>query len=97
MNAVIVTARGQLREALQSWWVGTYALTFGVLALALAVMGSRGAGRLGFEGFSRTSASLLNACLLLAPLVALALGATAISGERERGSLAGLLAQPLAR
>lgn len=97
MNGVMVTARGQLREALQSWWVGLYAVTFGVLALALAVMGSRGAGNLGFEGFSCTSASLLNACLLLAPLVALALGASAVSGERERGTLQGLLAQPVAR
>lgn len=97
MNGVIVTARGQLREALQSWWVAIYAVTFGALALAMAVMGSRGTGALGFEGFSRTSANLLNACLLLAPLVALALGASAVSGERERGTLQGLLAQPIAR
>ena len=97
MNGMIVTARGQVREALQSWWGGVYALTLGVLALALAIVGSRGSGSLGFEGFSRTSASLLNVCLLLAPLVALALGAAAVAGERDRGTLHGLLAQPLAR
>ena len=97
MNGMIVTARGQVREALQSWWVGVYALTLGVLALTLAIVGSRGSGSLGFEGFSRTSASLLNVCLLLAPLVALALGAAAVAGERDRGTLHGLLAQPLAR
>jgi Cu-processing system permease protein len=97
MNAIMVTARGQLRDALQGWWVALYAATFGALALALAVVGSRGTGSLGFEGFNRTSASLLNACLLLAPLAALALGASAVSGERERGTLQGLLAQPVTR
>jgi Cu-processing system permease protein len=97
MNAIRVTARGQLRDALQGWWVTLYALTFGALALAVAVVGSRGTGNLGFEGFNRTSASLLNACLLLAPLAALALGASAVSGERERGTLQGLLAQPVSR
>jgi Cu-processing system permease protein len=97
MNGMMVTARGQLREAMQSWWVAGYALTFGILALGLALVGSRGTGSLGFEGFSRTSASLLNVCLLLVPLVALAVGASSLSGERERGTLAGLLAQPIAR
>jgi Cu-processing system permease protein len=97
MNAIVVTARGQMRDALQGWWVALYALTFGALALTLALVGSRGTGSLGFEGFNRTSASLLNACLLLAPLAALALGASAVSGERERGTLQGLLAQPVSR
>jgi Cu-processing system permease protein len=97
MNAIYMTARGQMRDALQSWWVILYAATFGSLALALALAGARGAGALGFDGFNRTSASLLNACLLLAPLAALALGASAVSGERERGTLQGLLVQPIAR
>ncbi|MER3419896.1 MAG: ABC transporter permease, partial [Chloroflexota bacterium] len=75
MNGITVTARGRFREAVQSWWVGLYAVTFAVLALGLAVAGARGAGAQGFMSFNRTSASLLNACLLLVPLVALALGA----------------------
>ncbi len=97
MNGIIVIARGQFREAVQSWWVGVYAVTFAVLALALAIAGARTTGALGFMGFNRTSASLLNACLLLVPLVALALGASAISGERERGTLQATLAQPVTR
>jgi Cu-processing system permease protein len=97
MTAVIVTARGALREALQSWWVTVYAVTFGVLALGLAALGGNGSGSLGFESFNRTSASLLNVCLLLAPLIGLALGASAVAGERERGTLHALLAQPVAR
>lgn len=97
MNGIVVTARGQFREAVQGWWVGVYAVAFAALALGLAVAGARGAGALGFMGFNRTSASLLNACLLLVPLVALALGASAISGERERGTLQVTLAQPVAR
>ena len=39
----------------------------------------------------------MNLCLLLAPLVAVLMGAASIAGERERGTLEHLLAQPLSR
>jgi Cu-processing system permease protein len=47
--------------------------------------------------FGRTTATLLNLSLLLAPLVAVLMGAASIAGERERGTLEHLLAQPLSR
>jgi ABC-type transport system involved in multi-copper enzyme maturation permease subunit len=47
--------------------------------------------------FGRTTATLTNLCLMLAPLVALSMGAAAIAGERDRGTLETLLAQPLDR
>jgi Cu-processing system permease protein len=39
----------------------------------------------------------MNLCLLLSPLVAVLMGAGSIAGERERGTLEHLLAQPLTR
>ena len=58
-----------------SWWLLSYALIFTFLAVALAYLGQRNLGGLGFQNFSRTTASLLNLCLLLAPLIALSAGA----------------------
>ncbi len=97
MNAVVAITRKEVRDALNNWWLLLYAGLFALLALGLAYLGQRNLGSLGFENFSRTTASLLNLCLLLAPLVALSLGAGAIAGERDRGTLTYLLSQPLDR
>lgn len=97
MNAIATVARKEVRDALNSSWLLLYAAMFTALALGLSYLGERNLGSLGFENFSRTTASLLNLCLLLAPLVALALGSGAIAGERDRGTLTYLLAQPLDR
>ncbi|HWQ27990.1 MAG TPA: ABC transporter permease subunit [Dehalococcoidia bacterium] len=97
MNAVFAITRKEVRDALNNWWLLLYAGLFALLALGLAYLGQRNLGSLGFENFSRTTASLLNLCLLLAPLVALSLGAGAIAGERDRGTLTYLLSQPLDR
>ncbi|HXF51530.1 MAG TPA: ABC transporter permease subunit [Dehalococcoidia bacterium] len=97
MNAVTAVARKEVRDALNNWWLLLYAGLFALLALGLAYLGQRNLGSLGFENFSRTTASLLNLCLLLAPLIALSLGAGAIAGERDRGTLTYLLSQPLDR
>ncbi len=97
MSAVVTIARKEVRGALASSWLIAYAAIFTLLALALSYLGERNLGGLGFENFSRTTASLLNLCLLLAPLVALLQGSGAIAGERDRGTLTYLLAQPLDR
>jgi len=97
MSAVGTIARKEVREAISSRWLLLYAAAFAVLALALSYLGQRNLGSLGFENFSRTTASLINLCLLLAPLIALSLGAGSIAGERDRGNLDYLLSQPLHR
>src|SRR5690606_19425934 len=48
-------------------------------------------------GFGRTAAGLLNLVMLVVPIMALAAGASAIAGERERGTLLYMLAQPVSR
>ncbi len=97
MNAISVIMRKEVNDALSSKWLVLYAGLFTVLALGLSYVGQRNLGDLGFENFSRTTASLLNLCLMLAPLIALSLGAGAIAGERDKGTLTYLLAQPLTR
>lgn len=97
MSVVVAVARKELRDAVSSSWLILYAALFTMLALALSYLGERNLGSVGFENFSRTTASLLNLCLLLAPLAALSLGAGAIAGERDRGALTYLLSQPLDR
>lgn len=97
MRELAVVARKEVRIALGSSWLLIYAGVFALLALTLSYVGERNLGGVGFENFSRTTASLLNLCLLLAPLVALLLGSGAIAGERDRGTLTYLLAQPVDR
>jgi Cu-processing system permease protein len=97
MQAIATVARKEVRDAVAARWVVLYGGVFAGLALGLAYLGQRNIGGMGFENFSRTTASLLNLCLLLSPLIALALGSGAIAGERDRGQLQYLLSQPISR
>lgn len=87
----------ELRDALYSRWLAAYALALGLLGALSAIAGLRSAAGLGLQAFGRTTATLTNLCLLLAPLVSLVMGALAVAGERERGTLDNLMAQPIAR
>lgn len=94
MNGIAIIARKELRDAVRGRWLIAFAATFTVIALVLArVQGD--SGNLGDQGFNRTTAGLINLCLLLVPLLSLVLGAAAVAGERERGTLGTLLAQPI--
>jgi len=90
-------ARRELREALRNKWLWLYAAGFAALALALSRAGLSAAGYSGLGGFGRTAASLINALLLFVPLMGLSVGAAALAGDRERGTLLYLLAQPVSR
>jgi Cu-processing system permease protein len=65
------------------------------LTSALVWLGLSAIGSYGMAGFGRTGASLINLILLIVPLMGLTLGAVSIAGERERGTLLYLLAQPV--
>ena len=90
-------AQRELREALRNKWLWFYAVAFAGLALALSQAGLASAGYAGLGGFGRTAASLINALLLFVPLMGLSVGAGAVAGDRERGTLLYLLAQPVSR
>jgi len=97
MRTVGVLVGHELREALRNRWLVGYAALFAALALGLSLIGLRMAGAVGLEGYGRTTASLLNLCLSLVPLIALLLGSVGLSGDRETGLLELFLAQPASR
>lgn len=90
-------ARREFLDALSSRWFLLYTIAFTVLSIAVSYMSLAGSGSQGFAGFGRTTAGLLNLIMLVVPLMALIAGAGSIAGERERGTLLYLLAQPITR
>lgn len=90
-------AMRELRESLRNKWLVFYAVGFAALAFALSQASLASAGYSGLGGFGRTAASLINALLLFVPLLGLSVGANAIAADREKGSLAYLMAQPVNR
>lgn len=96
-RTVLLLARKELRDSLRHRWFVTYTAAFAVLAIGLAYLSRVGTAMSGFAGFGATAASLVNLVLLIVPLMGLTIGAAAIAPERERGTLAYLLAQPISR
>jgi Cu-processing system permease protein len=90
-------ARKEMRDAIRNRWVMAYAVLLGLLGLTAAATGLESSAGMALQTFGRTAATLMNLCLLLAPIVAVLSGAGAIAGEQDRGTLESLLAQPLSR
>jgi Cu-processing system permease protein len=95
LSLLTTIALRELREALRNKWLVIYAIGFAGLAFALSRASLASAGYAGLGGFGRTAASLVNALLLFTPLLGLSVGASSLAGDRERGSLLYLLAQPV--
>ena len=87
----------ELRDARKNKWLVGYALVLGVLGLVIATVGSSASEGLSLDMFGRTTATLINLCLFIAPLVAVTLGSGSIAGEKDTGTLEHLLAQPFER
>lgn len=96
-RVIVAFARRELRDAVSSRWFLLYTIAFAVLAVGVSFMSLAGTGAHGFAGFGRTAAGLLNLVMLVVPLMAITAGAGSIAGERERGTLLYLLAQPVSR
>lgn len=92
---VLTLIQKELRDAFRNRWFLLYAIAFAGLSLALAWFSVSGAGSFGVAGFGRTTAGLINLILLIVPLMGLTLGALSLAGEREKGTLVYLLAQPI--
>ncbi len=95
VHSLLVLTAKELRDAWRNRWFLAFAGTFTVLALAMSWISVAGAAGTGFASLGRTAASLVSLVMLIVPLTGLVLGATAIAGERERGSLLYLMAQPV--
>ena len=92
---IAVMAAKEMRDAARSRWLAGFIATFLVLGGALMLAGSMSSAFGGSAGFGRTTAALVNLVLLVVPLMGLTAGALALSLERERGTLEGLLALPV--
>lgn len=97
IDNVFILTQKELRDARKNRWFLLYAIAFAGLSLALAWMALAAAGNFGLAGFGRTSASLINLVLMIVPLMGLTLGAMSLAGEREKGTLLYLLAQPISQ
>lgn len=94
LRAIVIK---ELRDALRNRWLAGFAGLLAVLGLAATASAYDSLSGFTLEAFGRTTATLMNLCLLLAPLVAVLMGASAIAGEQERGTLEPLLALPVSR
>ncbi len=86
MNALVLVLRAGIRDLARNRWLIAYAITLGLVAESLFFFGGTG---------DQVVLSLLNATLLLVPLVALVFGLLHVYASREFVEL--LLAQPLPR
>jgi Cu-processing system permease protein len=90
-----IIARKELWDAGRNRWLLVYGAAFATLSLALSWLGASSVFASTLGGFGRTAASLIHLVLLLVPMIGLILGALALASERDRGTLACLLAQPV--
>lgn len=95
LGNVLSVAEKEMLDSIRSRWLTTFAAVFGILALLISFFGMSGIGLGGYQGFNRVTASLLNLVLYLLPLISLVMGASAVAGEKESGSLHVLLTQPV--
>jgi Cu-processing system permease protein len=97
LRIVWTIAQKEMRDALRNRWFLLYTASFVALSLAFSYMAMAGTGIVGFAGFGRTAASLINLVLLMVPLMALTIGVHSLVGEQEHGTMPHLLSQPVSR
>ncbi len=95
MKAIYHIARQELVINVRNTWMAIFAVVFAALVVTISYVGMMAEGFGGMQGFTRTSASLLNLVLYLVPLVALTMGTLSFTGDK--GSTELLFSQPLSR
>ncbi len=95
IGVIKAIAQQELVIQIRNRWTLIFAVVFGALALSISYFGLAAAGAIGFQGFARTSASLLNLVLYVVPLIALIMGTLSFTSERSAGEL--LFSQPVTR
>src|SRR5574341_1504037 len=93
VGAITVIAAQETRTNMRNNWTLIFAGVFGALALAISYFGMVTAGLTGFQGFTRTAASLLNLVLYLVPILSLTMAALSLTGEKGASEL--LFSQPV--
>jgi len=95
LAAVFTIAHQETRINIRNRWTALFACIFALLALAISYFGLVTEGYAGFQGFERTTASLLSLVLYLVPLVGLTMATLSLTGDR--GAMELLFSQPVAR
>jgi len=95
LRTLRIIAAQELKVSVRNKWTLGFALLFAALALAISYFGLVTEAVVGFQGFTRTTASLLNLVLYLVPLISLTMGALSFTGEKGASEL--LYSQPVAR
>lgn len=88
-------ARQELIINVRNKWMIFFAVAFGLLVVGISYAGMIAEGFSGMQGFTRTSASLLNLVLYIIPLLALTMGVLSFTGEKGAAEL--LFSQPVSR
>jgi len=95
LDAIRTIDRLELVINIRNRWILVFALVFGGLVLAISYFGLATAGAVGFQGFTRTSASLLNLVLYIVPLISLVMGTLSLTSEKSAGEM--IFSQPVTR
>jgi Cu-processing system permease protein len=97
VKSILVIGLKEFRDRLRSGWVAACMLAWvGVISLT-SLFGLIQMGRIGVQGYERTTASLLNLAQYLVPLLALLAGHDLIVREREDRTLHLILGSGVAR
>lgn len=97
MNTVWVVTKKEFRDSVRNRWVIAVTLLFMLLALGLAYFGAAASGRVGFQSFDATVASLTTLAAFIIPLIGLLIAYDTVVGEFNSGTLLLLLSYPLTR
>lgn len=87
----------EVHDAVRRYWFLVNAGVFAVAGLVLMMFGQADVVVLGYRGFGRALAGLLQLSLVVVPLMAMVPALIAIAGERDAGTLEYVLSQPLVR
>jgi len=97
MRQVLLFAGKEIRDGLRNRWVVAMTALLALFALTLAFLGAAPTGVVQVSPLAVVIVSLSSLTIFLLPLIALLLSYDAIVGELDRGTLALLLAYPVAR
>jgi Cu-processing system permease protein len=97
MRQVLIIAAKEWRDGMRNRWVLATTVLLAALALTLAFLGAAPTGSVKLSALAVTIVSLSSLTIFLVPLIPLLLSYDAIVGEVDRGTMALLLAYPVAR
>jgi Cu-processing system permease protein len=97
ISNVFIIIQKEVKDSVNNKWFIIYTLSLTVLAVLLVYLGYSRGSIIGYRGYGKTAASLINLIMLFIPLIALVTGSISISGERENKTLPYLLSHPLSK